>query len=360
MNTLDDPIRVADTAAATTAPAAGRPGWRSALRFLSFTNISVVYVGIGLIAVFSIWAPETFPTTTTARSVLYGSAVPALMALALVIPLSAGLFDLSIGSAMGLANILVAWLLVDQGWGVLPAVLVTVLMSVAMGAFSGLIVVGARIDSFIGTLAAGSLFATFGSILSTQTITGVELSGSFATIAGTSFLGVNLPMYLAVAVALACGIFQRYTVSGRRLYAIGFNERAAELVGIPTKRLKFGALVLSGLIVGIAGILLASSIGAGSPNVGPPYLLNAFAAAFLGATQFGGRFNVWGTLLAVLLLTTGTNGIFLVGGAPWAQSMFSGVVLLLALGASNLEQAVRARSWVRAKARQHQADAAGA
>lgn len=360
MNSLDDPVRTTEVSPEAAPAAATAPAWRSALRHLSFTNISVIYVGIALIAVFSVWAPETFPTSTTARSVLYGSAVPALMALALVIPLSAGLFDLSIGSAMGLANILVAWLLVNQGWGVVPAVLATVLASLAMGAFSGLIVVGARIDSFIGTLAAGALFATFGSILTTQTISGIELGGSFAALAGTSFLGVNLPMYLAVGVALACWIFQRYTVSGRRIYAIGFNERAADLVGIPTRRLKFAALVASSLIVGVAGILLASSIGAGSPNVGPPYLLNAFAAAFLGATQFGGRFNVWGTLLAVLLLTTGTNGIFLVGGAPWAQSMFSGVVLLLALGASNLEQAIRARSWVRAKAREHRAEAAGA
>jgi ribose transport system permease protein len=359
MNSVDARVLTTEAPQESASPSA-KPAWRATLRHLSFTNISVIYVGIALIVVFSVWVPETFPTSTTARSVLYGSAVPALMALALVIPLSAGLFDLSIGSAMGLANILVAWLLVEQGWGVVPAVLATVAASVAMGVFSGLIVVGARIDSFIGTLAGGALFATFGSILTTQTISGVELGGSFAGLAGMSFLGVNLPMYLAILIAFACWIFQRYTVSGRRIYAIGFNQRAAELVGIPARRLRFAALVASSVIVGIAGILLASSIGAGSPNVGPPYLLNAFAAAFLGATQFGGRFNVWGTILAVLLLTTGTNGIFLVGGAPWAQSLFSGVVLLLALGASNLEQAIRARSWVRAKAREHRAEAARA
>jgi ribose transport system permease protein len=145
---------------------------------------------------------------------------------------------------------------------------------------------------------------------------------------------------------------QRYTVTGRRIYALGFNERGSVLVGIRTSRLKFATLLVSGTVAGIAGVFLASQVSSGTPGIGPPYLLNAYAAAFLGATQFGGRFNAWGTALAVVLLGIGTNGIFLVGGEPWAQSMFSGVVLLVALGASNLEQMIKARSWIRDKSRQ--------
>ena len=99
-------------------------------------------------------------------------------------------------------------------------------------------------------------------------------------------------------------------------------------------------------MAGIAGVLLTSSVSSGTPGIGSPYLLNAYAAAFLGATQFGGRFNAWGTVMAVILLGTGTTGLYLVGGAAWTQSMFTGVVLLLALGASNLERAVQARSWI--------------
>lgn len=354
MNSLD--VSNSDPAAATTpkqdvTPRAKGP-WRSWLRYLSVTNISVIYVEIALIVVFSLWAPDTFPTWTTARSVLNGSAVPGLVALSVVIPLSARLFDLSIGNAMGLANMLVAWLLVEQNWGVVPAVIVTLLVGVAMGLFNGLVVVSARIDSFIGTLATGSLFATVGMALSDQSITGNQLGGSFSKLATASAFGIDLPVYLMVAVALLLWFFQKYTVTGRRIYALGFNERGSELIGIRAKRLKFAALVVAGLVCGVAGILLASSVSSGSPDIGPPYLLNAYAAAFLGATQFGGRFNAWGTVLAVIMLDTGTNGIYLVGGQPWAQSMFSGIVLLLALGASNLEQAVRVRSWIRAKSKQ--------
>jgi ribose transport system permease protein len=142
-------------------------------------------------------------------------------------------------------------------------------------------------------------------------------------------------------------------VTGRRIYALGYNPRGSELIGIRAKRLKVASLVVAGLVGAVAGILLASSVSSGSPDIGPPYLLNAYAAVFLGATQFGGRFNAWGAVFAVILLNTGINGIFLVGGPAWAQSMFTGLVLLLALGVSSLEQAIRVRTWVRAKARAH-------
>jgi ribose transport system permease protein len=156
---------------------------------------------------------------------------------------------------------------------------------------------------------------------------------------------------LMLIVAVVVWFSQKYTVAGRRMYAIGFNERGAQLAGILTNRLKFISLVVSGVVAAIAGVLLASQVSSGSPGIGPPYLLNAFAAAFLGATQFGGRFNAWGTVLAVILLGTGTTGLVLVGAHPWAQSMFSGVVLLVALAAGNLERTLAARTWIQARRR---------
>jgi ribose transport system permease protein len=328
-------------------PHPARPGW---LRYLSFSNMSVVYAEIALIVIFSLWAPHTFPTWTTVKSVLNGSAIAGLMALSLVVPLSARIFDLSVGEAMGLANMLIAWLLVDKSWGVVPAILITLLAGIGMGLFNALVVVKARIDSFIGTLATGALFATVATILGDQSISGPQLNGTFANIATDGLGGIEVPVFLALAVAIVLWYTQKYTVTGRRIYALGFNERGSELVGIHTTRLKFVALLVSGTVAGIAGVLLTSSVSSGTPGIGSPYLLNAYAAAFLGATQFGGRFNAWGTVLAVILLGTGTSGLYLVGGAAWTQSMFTGVVLLLALGASNLERAVQARSWVRAKA----------
>ena len=353
---VEPPLEEAPTGSAAAAqrgtassPRAAQPAWR---RYFGFSNIGVIYVEIALIIIFSIWAPHTFPTLITVKSVLNQNAVAGLIALSLVVPLSAGVYDLSVGNAMGLANVLVAWLLVNKGMAVVPAIILTVLAGLAMGVFNAVIVVNARIDSFIATLASGSLFAAMVELITNeQSIIGPQLAGSFGNIATTNVGGIQLPVILMVVVAAVLWFVLKYTVIGRRLYAIGFNERGAALTGIRTHSVRFTSLLVSGVVAAIAGVLLASQVSSGSPDIGPPYLLNAFAAAFLGATQFGGRFNAWGTVLAVILLGTGTTGLVLVGGAPWTQSVFSGVVLLVALGASNLERALEARAWTRARAR---------
>lgn len=325
----------------------GKPAWR---KHLSFTNIGIVYVLIALIIIFSIWAPDTFPTWQTVKTILNQNAVAGLIALALVVPLSARMFDLSVGNLMGLSNVLIAWLLVDKGVAIVPAIALTILAGLALGVFNGLVVVVAGIDSFIGTLATGSLMAAIISLLSSdQAIIGNQLNGTFGSIATSSIGGIQLPVILMLIVAAIVWFTQKYTVVGRRIYAIGFNERGAQLAGIRTPRLKFISLTVSAVVCAVAGILLASQVSSGSPGIGPPYLLDAFAAAFLGATQFGGRFNAWGTVLAVILLGTGTTGLVLVGAQPWAQSMFSGLVLLVALATTNLEQTLEARAWVRAR-----------
>lgn len=321
--------------------------------YFSVTNIGVLYVEILLVVVFSFAAPHTFFTSTTLHAVLNEMALPGLMALALVVPLSTRTFDLSIGGGMTLANIVVAWLLVSHGWGLVPAMLATLACGLLMGLLNGVVVVGARIDSFIGTMATGALFVAVVEIISTQSISGTQIQqGSpFANIAYDTFLGLNWPLWITLAVALLLWYFQRYTVTGRRMYAVGFNQRGSQLVGISTGRLKFLALIVAGVVVALAAMLATSTFQTGDPNLGGPYLLDAYAAAFLGSTQFGGRFNAWGTLLAVLMISTGLQGITLVASATWPQDMFRGVVLLLALGSSNLEAALRARLWVRAKAR---------
>jgi ribose transport system permease protein len=326
---------------------AAKRSWTSAF---SFRNVGVIYVWIAIIILFSIWAPHTFPTWQTARTVLNQNAIAGLMALALIVPLSAQIFDLSVGNAMGLCNVIVAWLLVEKGVPMIPAILLTLGAGILIGLINATIVIGAKIDSFIGTLATGSLMAAVVSILSNdQSIIGPQLSGNFGDIATTSVQGIAVPVFLMLIVAIGVWYLLRYTVTGRRIYATGFNMDAARLTGIKTGKLRFASLVVSGAVAGVAGVLLCSQVSSGSPEIGPPYLLDAFAAAFLGATQFGGRFNAWGTVVAVLLLGTGKTGLVLVNAPVWAPSMFSGVVLLLALILTNVEQTMQARSWVSAK-----------
>jgi ribose transport system permease protein len=140
-------------------------------------------------------------------------------------------------------------------------------------------------------------------------------------------------------VAIAMWFLLEHTATGRRLYATGFNPDAAKLAGVRTERLRFASLLVSGTLAGATGLVLASNIGSGDPSAGTSYLLPAFAAAFLGATQLKhGRFNAFGTLIAVLLLGTGTTGLGLASAPQWASDMFVGVVLIASLALTGLQR----------------------
>jgi ribose transport system permease protein len=321
--------------------------WR---RQLAFRNIGVAYVLIAILIMFSIWKPSLFPTWQTAKAILNQNAIAGLIALALVVPLSAQVFDLSVGYALGLCNVIVAWLMVDKGVAMIPAIALTVFAGLLIGVLNASIVVGLGIDSFIATLATGALMASVITILTnSQDIIGSQLTGSFGNLSTAGIGGISLPVVIMFAVAVSLWYLLNYTATGRRLYATGFNADGAHLTGIRTRRLRSGSLLVSGTVAGIAGVLLASQVGSGSPDIGPPYLLDAFAAAFLGATQFGGRFNAWGTVLAVLLLGTGTTGLVLVGAPAWSSSMFSGLVLLAALALTNMQQTLDIRALTAAR-----------
>jgi ribose transport system permease protein len=320
---------------------------RGLAHYLSFRNIGAIYVWIAIIVVFSIWAPDTFPTWQTAKTVLNQNAVAGLVALALIVPLSSRVFDLSVGNAVGLCNVIVAWLLVNQGMPMILAIVLTICAGILIGIANGIVVIGWKIDSFIATLATGSLMAAGTSLVSdNKSIIGPQLGGTFGEISTAGIGGIAIPVFMMLAVATLLWYLLNYTVTGRRIYATGFNEGGARLTGIKTSRLRFSSLIVSGTVAGIGGILLTSQVSSGSPEIGPPYLLSAFAAAFLGATQFGGRFNAWGTVIAVMLLGTGKSGLLLVGAPVWAPNMFVGVVLLFALALTNFDRSLDLRGYI--------------
>jgi ribose transport system permease protein len=145
---------------------------------------------------------------------------------------------------------------------------------------------------------------------------------------------------------LAVGIVVWYVVqrtpTGRRLYATGGNPNAARLAGVPTTRVIVLSLVSCGAIAALAGVLTSAQLAVGDPTVGPGYLLPAYAAAFLGSTQFhGGRYNVWGSVIAVLVLAVGVKGLQLAGAPVWIPDLFNGVALLLAVAMSKYQRTAR-------------------
>jgi ribose transport system permease protein len=241
---------------------------------------------------------------------------------------------------MTLTGVVVAHLIAEAGVPLVPAIVLALAVGFGVGVINAVVVVVMRIDSFIATLATGSLIAALITMLTNEVpITDAALSGAFARIGQTSIGGVTLPVVYCAAVAVAIWYLLEHTATGRRLYATGFNPDAARLAGVRVDRLRFASLIISGGLAGATGIVLASMLGSGSPSAGTPYLLPAFAAAFLGATQLKhGRFNAVGTLIAVLLLGTGVTGLALANAPQWAGDMFVGVVLIAALALTGLQR----------------------
>lgn len=321
-----------------------RPGNPGLLQLLSPRNVGAVYVLLIIVLIFSVWAPSTFPTLDTAKVILNQNAVTGIIALSLVVPLSAGVFDLSTGYVMALSSVITAQLLISTTWPVSVVIFLALAASIVVGLVNGFLIVALNIDSFIATMASGALIQAIIILVSDQqAITGARLSGDFSTITTSSVLGLSSPVIVVVCIAAALWWLMDHTATGRRIYATGFNSQAARLIGVRTNRLRFASLLVSSLLAGVAGIIICSEVSAGSPDIGPQYLLNAFATAFLGATQFrAGRFNAWGTVVAALLLGTGATGLSLAGAPTWASSMFTGMILLVALAITNIQRRKRA------------------
>jgi ribose transport system permease protein len=298
---------------------------------LGLDRFSGLYVWAGLIVIFGIWMPDLFLTRDNARIVAGDEAITAILALGLVIPLAAGVFDLSIAANMGFSAVFVTWYQ-SHGHSPVVAVVLAILAGTLVGLVNGFVVVRLHVDSFIATLgmssvlAAGAYWVTNGQ----QIVTGI--SPGFVKIGTTQWFSVPVPVYYMAALALLLWLFLEFRPGGRYLYAVGGNPQAARLAGVRVDRIIFGAMVASGTIAGFAGVVLAAKLGTGNPTSGPAYLLPAFSAVFLGATQIkAGRVNVLGTLIAIYLLATGIKGLQLAGAPVFLNDLFNGLALILAV-----------------------------
>lgn len=299
----------------------------------------LVILMFGLIVLFSILLPNTFPTMLNLRAILSDKAIIALLSLAAMVPMAAGRIDLTVGYGIVLWHILVISLQTLYGvpWPV--AVLVVLALGVLVGALNGILVEVARIDSFIATLGTGTILYA----LALWHTGGRQMVGmlpdGFLGISGTFVFGLPITAYYVVVITFALWVILEYTPIGRYLYAIGANQRAAELNGIPTRKFVVGAFVTSGLMTAAGGVLLASKLRIGQASVGLEFLLPALVGAFLGSTTIKpGRVNVWGTIVGVMILAVGISGIQQFGGSFWVEPLFNGTTLLIAIGIAGYAQ----------------------
>ncbi|MHB1171148.1 MAG: ABC transporter permease [Lacisediminihabitans sp.] len=327
----------------TATPASRGRSW--ALRLVSVHGLLLLLVI--LVIGFSVLKPDTFPTAFNVRSILSDKAIVALIALAEMIVISTGHFDLSVGYGIGLAHILAIGLQTREHLPWPIAALLVIGVSLLVGLVNGLLVTRGRIDSFIATLGVGTIL--FG--LSSWYTNGEQVLGSlpagFRAVAG-EVGGIPLPAIYVLVIGLVLWLVFEYTPLGRYFYVLGSNLRAAELVGISERRYVLLAFLGSGLLTGIAGVVLGSRLGVGQSSVGSEYLLPAFVAALLGATSVRpGRVNVWGTVLAVLVLGVAVAGLQQIGAQFYVEPLFDGTMLVVAVGLA----AYAARRRVRVSAR---------
>jgi ribose transport system permease protein len=299
----------------------------------------LVILTVFLIVLFSILLPNTFPTVLNLRAILSDKAIIAMLSLAAMIPMVAGRIDLTVGYGIVLWHILAISLQVNYGvpWPI--AVLIVVALGAITGVLNGILVEVAKIDAFIATLGTGTVLYAIALWHSGGRQVVGELDPQFYLVSGQWVFGLPITGFYVLGISLIMWVVLEFTPVGRYLYAIGANQKAAELNGIPTRKFVVGAFVASGTLAAIAGVLLASKLRIGQASVGLEFLLPALVGAFLGSTTIKpGRVNVWGTIIGVVILAVGISGIQQFGGSFWVEPLFNGSTLLIAIGIAGYAQ----------------------
>ncbi|OHV58632.1 hypothetical protein BCD48_42440 [Pseudofrankia sp. BMG5.36] len=303
---------------------------------IGLVRFSGIYGLVALIIFFGATQPDLFLTETNLKVILVNSAITGLLAIGMLVPMAAGLLDLSFGSIAGLSAVFMAWATTRTDIDTYVVALAAILLAGALGLGSGLLVAFIKLDSLIVTLGMSSVALGITEYLSQGNTLTANLSPSFVHIGLDSIGPIPILAIILAILAVCMYVWLEHTPGGRFVLASGNNYNAARLAGINVPKIQSLALAFSGLIAGLAGVLLIARVGSATSTAGQGYLLPVVAALFLGSTQVLSRPNVVGTIIAVYLLGTGVQGIQLHGNQPWVSNMFNGLVLLAAISVARL------------------------
>jgi ribose transport system permease protein len=295
-----------------------------------------VLVLIILCAVISFLVPS-FLTINNLLNVLRQVSITGIVAVGMSFVIITGGIDISVGATVALSGVVVA-LALQSGMDIAPAIALALFAGSLAGAFNGVLIAYIRITPFVATL--GTLSALRGLtliIVDGQAVWG--LPEPFIEIGTGYILGIPIPVIIALGIGLGGHILLRRFTFGRHVLAVGGDEDATRLAGVPVKRVKLMTYAMSGLLAGVAGVVLAARLGSGQPSVGVSYELVAIAAAVIGGNALsGGRGTVFGTLIGALILGVVSNALNLWGVAGFYQTVVSGAIVLLAAGADAIRR----------------------
>lgn len=302
---------------------------------------------IALVIVFSFLAPN-FLSAQSMILIAKHVALYAVLGIGMTFVVVSGGIDLSVGSIVGLAGMIAGGLiyegLVLPMFGVtvyfsVPVVmLITIIAGILVGAVNGFLVTRFNVAPFIATLgvlyvARGFAMLRSGGATFPNLVGKPELGNTgFPRLGADSFLGVPFSIWIMILIGVIAAYIFKKTPLGWHIFAVGGNERAAELSGIRVKRVKMLVYMISGLCAAIVGLIVSSQLVASHPATGESWELNAIAAAVLGGTSLaGGRGSIGGTILGAFVIGVLSDGMVMMGVSEFWQMVIKGLVIVLAV-----------------------------
>lgn len=285
----------------------------------------------------SIVSPQ-FLTVSNWTIIFTQVSINALLAFGATFVIITGGIDLSIGSIVAVSSVTAAMLAHPDAYPIILPILIALLAGLLIGAFNGFVITKSNIAPFIVTLGTMTIGRGLALILSNGRPVS-NLSDSFIFIGSGTFLGIPLLIIVLIFTFILCSIVLNKTILGRYIYAVGGNEQAARASGINVTRVKIAVYSISGLLAGLAGVLLTSRITTGQPNAGAGFELDAIAAVVIGGTSTtGGKGSMLGTLIGVLLIGVINNGLDLLNVTSYYQQVVMGIIIIGAVVLDSLNQ----------------------
>jgi ribose transport system permease protein len=322
-------------------------------------TLSAVYMIVLMVMIFAMLEGRLFSSSQTLRSILSGTGIEGMLALGVLVPFVIGILDFQFAYVAGTGLVLMARLSNDPSMSIWIGALITVVVCTSFGALSGLLVSRLHVSSLIVTLGVGQLVLGLGWILIGSQTIGATINSPVFLWLGNGTVGPFPSRFLIfLGLAVLTWFWLERTPSGRYARLTGSNRVAARLAGINVARIEMVALTYSSFIAGITSVIWCAQVESATNGSGSSFLFPVISVVLLGSTQVKSRFNVLGTVIALLLLATAVEGVGLKesGDATWISNMFAGVFLLGALWAS----AWQARSLGRRQGPTETASLAGA
>ncbi|WP_179611400.1 ABC transporter permease [Rhizobium leguminosarum] len=308
--------------------------WRSKL-----SGATGPLVGLVALCIFLTVSTDAFLSVRNGLNILDQITVLGIMAVGMTFVILIGGIDLSVGSVLALAMMVMGWTANIAGLPFALGIIFALVASAISGLFVGLMVTMFRVPAFIATLAMMSAVRGVANMITDgQQIVGFP--DWFTMLAIDRNFGIlTATVFLMLAVVLVAWILLHFRSEGRMLYAVGGNPEVARLAGINVQLVTIGVYVVSAVLAGLAGIVLAARLDSVQPSSGLGYELDTIAAVVIGGTSLsGGAGGIGGTLIGVLIIGVLRNGLNLLNVSPFLQQVIIGIVIVLAVGAETIRR----------------------